>query len=139
VKRELDFAVEEGKIRLLAGTVVRRIGPLTATLQPVRYTGVEDLWEGTMDDYEADGEPFEVPCRFGFALLGHRADMRFLREIAGIELQPDGRPVADEIWETTVPGVFVAGSLCHPKIDIVLKLREQSAGVIRTIAGRFQF
>jgi thioredoxin reductase (NADPH) len=137
VKRDLDFAVDEGKLSLHAETIVTEIGPDSATLQPVCYTGTEDLWEGTMDDYEPAGEPFTVPCRFVFALLGHRADSPFLCEVLGLPLRPDGRPEVDlDTWETPVPNVFLAGSLADRTIDIVLKARTQAAGVVKTIARR---
>lgn len=39
-------------------------------------------------------------------------------------------------FETTVPNVFVAGSLAGSKIDIILTGREQAAGVVRRIAKK---
>jgi thioredoxin reductase (NADPH) len=137
VKRDLDFAVDEGRIDLRPETVVREIRPTCALLQPVRYTGTEDLWEGTMAEYEPAGEPVEVPCRFVFALLGHRPDSAFFRDVLGLPLRPDGRPKVDiQTWETPAPGVFLAGSLADRRIDIVLKAREQVAHVVDTISGR---
>ena len=135
VKRDLDFAVDEGKVDLRAGTVVTRVTPAAATLQPVRYTGTEDLWEGSMDDYEPNGEPCDVPCRFVFALLGHRPDTRFLAEVVGLPLRPDGRPAVDlRTWETPVPNVFLCGSLADRSIDVVLKARAQAPVVVAAIA-----
>lgn len=51
VKRDLAFAVEEEKLRLLTRTVVREIRKESVILQPVRYTGQDDLSEGTAADY----------------------------------------------------------------------------------------
>lgn len=137
VRRDLGFAVDEGKIDLRAETVVTRIGPRSATLQPVRYTGTEDLSEGTMKDYEATGDPCDVHCRFVFALLGHRPDAVFLRDVIGLPLAPDGRPEVDKgTWETPIPNVFLAGSLADRSIDIVLRIREQPVAVVRMIAER---
>jgi len=137
VKRDLDFAVDEGKVDLRANTIVAAIRPFEAGLQPVRYAGSEDLSEGTMDDYEPDGEPFAVPCRFVFALLGHRPDTRFFRETIGLPLRPDGRPeVNPKTWETPIPNVFLAGSLADRAIDVVLKLRTQATQVVATLASR---
>jgi thioredoxin reductase len=139
VKRDLDFAVDEGKIDLRAETVVAAVTPLCASLQPVRYTGAEDLSEGTMADYESAGEPFAVPCRFVFALLGHRPDRDFLGGVLGLPLRPDGRPEADRAtWETAIPNVFLVGSLADRKIDIVLRAREQAAEVVSTLATRLK-
>lgn len=139
VKRDLDFAVNEGKVDLRAGTVLAEIRPSAALLQPVRYTGTEDLWEGTVADYEPAGDPFEVPCRFVFALLGHRADTRFLAQTIGLPLRPDGRPEVDlETWETPLRNVFLAGSLADRSIDIVLRTRTQVAEVVETLAARLK-
>jgi len=134
VKRDLDFAVNERKIALHAETLVTEISPDSATLQPVRYTGAEDLWEGSAADYEPAGEPYTVSCRFVFALLGHRADSRFLGEVMGLPLRPDGRPEVDPTtWETPIPNVFLAGSLADRSIDIVLKARAQAASIIASM------
>lgn len=58
-------------------------------------------------------------------------------EQIGLCLEADGRPVRDpETYETTVPGVYVAGSLAGAGIDIVLATRDQASGVISRIADR---
>jgi thioredoxin reductase (NADPH) len=139
VRRDLGFAVNEGRVRLLCRHNVTRIGPRSVTAQPVRYTGRWDLWEGTAADYAPDGEPLEVPGRFVFALLGHRSDAAFLRDVMGLDLRGDGRPVCDETtWETPRENIFLAGSLCSVRLDIVLKIREQAAGVVAAIARRLR-
>ena len=139
VRRDLGFAVDEGKLDLRAETIVTEITPRSATLQPVRYTGTEDLWEGTMGDYERVGEPYLIPCRFVFALLGHRADSRFLADVMGLGLRDDGRPEAGrDTWETPIPNVFLAGSLADRTIDIVFRIRPQSEQVVAAIAERLR-
>lgn len=135
VKRDLDFAVQEGKVLLRDSTFVTEIGPTWATLRPVRYRGAEEFLEGSSRDYEPAGESYRIPCRFVFALLGHRADTRFLSEVLRLPLRPDGRPEADPgSWETALPRVYLAGSLADPAIDIVLRLREQTTALIAAIA-----
>ena len=80
-----------------------------------------------------------MPCRFVFALLGHRPDVCFLRELIGLETRPSGRPVVDmDTWETPLRNVFVCGSLADYSIDIVLKIRGQSEQVVDTIAERLK-
>ena len=139
VKRDLGFAVDEGRIRLHDNTVVREILPDRVILEPVRYTGSEDLTEGQMSDYENTGEQFELPARFVFALIGHRPDETFLRDIIGLDLRHDGRPACDlGSWETPARNIFLAGSLADPSIDIILKLREQAADVVDTLATRLR-
>lgn len=137
VKRDLAFAIQDGAIRLLANTAVCEIKAETALLQPVRYMGDEDLSEGDADNYTTTSDPFEIPARFVFSLIGHRPDTAFLSEVLGLDLQPSGRPVADATrWETSRPNIFVAGSLADHAIDIVLKLREQARQVVGEIAQR---
>ena len=118
--------------------MVTEIRPSSALLRPVTYTGGEDLSEGAADDYQFSGDEFEVPCRFVFSLIGHRPDTDFLGKVMGLELQQDGRPVTNrDTWETSTGGIFVAGSLADPGIDVVLGLREQAARVVETIRNRF--
>lgn len=137
VRRDLGFAVDEQKVRLFDETIVAEIAAQSAVLQPVRYVGEEDLSEGSASDYESVGSSFRVPCRFVFSLIGHRPDTIFLARTLGLDLQPDGRPVCDShSWETQCAGVFAAGSLADPGIDIVLRLREQAKSVVQTIAEK---
>lgn len=129
VVRDLEFAVNEKRLTLHTGVRVARIEPETAWLQPAEY-GLPD------EQAAATGEAFPVPARFVFALTGQQADTGLFEQM-GICLQADGRPVRDDAtFETTVPGVYVAGSLAGRKIDIILTGREQAAGVVHRIAER---
>lgn len=131
VVRDLEFAVKEKRLTLHAGVRVARIEPNTAWLQPSDYS--EDDANCT-----ATGEAFPVPARFVFALLGHRGDVSLFHRL-GISIERDGRPVRDPMtFETTVPNVFVAGSLAGSKIDIILTGREQAAGVVQRIAKKLR-
>ncbi|HZO90237.1 MAG TPA: NAD(P)-binding domain-containing protein, partial [Chthonomonadaceae bacterium] len=130
VVRDLEFAVNEKKVDLRTGMIVARIEPQVAWLQPAEYDPAHPLGG------RPTGEPYPVPARFVFALLGQRGDTTLFRKM-GLCLQPDGRPERDpETFETNVPGVFVAGSLAGGKIDIIVTAREQVAGVIHRIAER---
>lgn len=130
VVRDLEFAVKEGKVALHTGVVVSRIEPQTAWLQSAEY-----LTE-TRQTGQTTGDPYPIPARFVFALLGQQTHRGFLERM-GLCLEPDGRPTRDpETFETTVPGIYVAGSLAGEKIDIILTGREQTAGVVRRIAER---
>ena len=74
-----------------------------------------------------------VPCRQVFALLGADPDVGLLRAI-GADIAADGRPVYHpETFETTVPGLYVAGHLTralHLRRAIDLPRR-----TVRMIAG----
>jgi thioredoxin reductase (NADPH) len=139
VKRDLTFAVEEGNVALFANTLVKEIRPEETILQPVRYTGSEELSEGSLLDYEPDGDPFSIKARFVFALIGHMPEPEFLEETLGLRLNLDGRPECDpRTWETGIDNIFVAGSLASPSIDVVAGLRVQAADVVRNIAKRLK-
>lgn len=128
VIRDLEFAVEEGKLTLHSGVIVSRIEPGQAWLQPADY--LPDHPQGGVPA----GSPFPVPARFVFALLGHRGDATLYTRL-GLCLDPDGRPQTNpETFETNVPGIYVAGSLAGQKIDIILRGREQAASVVRRVA-----
>jgi thioredoxin reductase (NADPH) len=130
VVRDLEFAVEEKRLTLHSGVRVARIEPDRTWLQPAVYTEDES-------DCRPTGEEFAVPARFVFALLGQRADPSLFQQL-GLGIEPDGRPARDaETFETSVPNVFVAGSLAGSKIDIIIRGREQ-AGVVKRIADRLR-
>lgn len=129
VVRDLEFAVKEKRLELHTGVRLEHIEPATAWLQPADYLGRDKEGSPT-------GEPYPIPARFVFALLGQRSDTRLFR-LLDLCVEPDGRPARDpQTFETNVPNVFVAGSLAGEKIDIILTGREQAAGVIRRIAER---
>ena len=131
VVRDLEFAVEEKKLALHTGVRVERIEADTVWLQPAEYIS-RDM-EG-----RPTGDPYPVPARFVFALLGQRADATLFHQI-GLCIEPDGRPSRDpETYETNIPNIFVAGSLAGDKIDIILTGREQAGGVVRRIADRLR-
>lgn len=57
-----------------------------------------------------EGETFEIPSDYVFAMTGYHPDHTFLKKI-GIEIdEENGRPnYNDETMETNVPGLFIAG------------------------------
>jgi thioredoxin reductase (NADPH) len=77
----------------------------------------------------------EVPCDHIFALIGADPDTRLLRQ-AGAEIASDGRPVYSSSFETTVPGLYVAGHVTremHMKnaIDVGRQVVEHIAPKVR--------
>ena len=131
VVRDLDFAVQDGKVALHTGVRVARIEPSATWLQPAEYSA---------DDMEGQpaGDAYPVPARAVFALIGQRGDTSLFHQL-GLNVEPDGRPQRNpETFETTVPNVFVAGSLAGSKIDIIITGRAQAAGVVQRIAERLR-
>jgi len=131
VVRDLELAVADKRLTLITGVRVARIEPDVAWLQPAEYGDSET-------DIQASGEPYAVPARFVFALLGQHGDPSLFRTL-GLCIEPDGRPARNpDTFETNIPNVFVAGSLAGSKIDIILTGRAQAAGVVRRIAERLK-
>ena len=95
VREPLEQAQAEGRLDLLTSAEVVEILPDSATLQ-------------ILDSVRP--ELVTVPCDHLFALIGADPDVRLL-EGAGAEIAADGRPVYSDEFETTVPGLFVAGHL----------------------------
>ena len=130
VVRDLQFAVDDKRVALHTGVYVSRIEPQQTWLQPFAYDA-EHPERG-----QVSGEPYPVLARFVFAVIGQKADTRFFDHL-GLCIEPDGRPSRNsDTFETTVPNIYVAGSLAGEKIDIIIRAREQTAQVIRTIADR---
>ncbi len=130
--RDLEFAAEEKKLALHTGVIVARIEPQAAWLQTAEYDPGHPLGS------RPTGEPYPVPARFVFALLGQRGDLSLFRRL-GLCPGPDGRPARNPAtFETNVPGVYVAGSLAGDKLGLILAGRAQTAGVIHRIAERIR-
>ncbi|MFY9610652.1 MAG: NAD(P)-binding domain-containing protein [Blastocatellia bacterium] len=89
----LEAASRSGDLRVLTSTEIIEIRPRSALLRSTR----------------GDITTWEVDCDHIFALIGADPDTRLL-ETAGARIADDGRPVySPETFETTVPGLFVAG------------------------------
>ena len=132
VVRDLEFAVEENRLTLQTGVIVSRIEPDTAWLQPAEYDPLQAA--GGLPT----GEPYPIPARFVFAMLGQYGDPGFFESI-GLCLEPDGRPIRDpETYETQIPGLYLVGSLAGQKIDIIIRSRVQTEEVVRRIAERLK-
>jgi thioredoxin reductase (NADPH) len=90
---DIENRVRAGQVRALFGSTVREFRERRATVQTAR--GVE-----------------EVGFDFAFVLIGYQPDSCFL-ESAGIRVDPLtlGPACNPDTFETTIPGLFVAGSV----------------------------
>lgn len=95
VREPLERAASEGLIDIILASEVVEIRPRSVLLR-------------VMSDVEA--EIIEIECHHVFALIGADPDLRLLRQ-AGAEIAADGRPIYTDEFETTVPGLYVAGHL----------------------------
>lgn len=91
LKPDFDNRVKEGSIRLLLGARVKEIGLRSLTLVHA-------------------GSSQTIPADFVIVHIGYRATDGLLRE-AGVRFDEQGdQPVLSETYETSRPGLFVAGS-----------------------------
>lgn len=93
VREPLERAASEGRIEIILSSRVMEIYSETALLQIERGNARNMV---------------EIPCDHIFALIGADPDVELLRQ-AGADIASDGRPVYSENYETTVPGLYVAG------------------------------
>ena len=132
VLRDLNFFVEEGKIKLIPAARVSCVEPHQAWLEPFEYDKAKERCGMPV------GKPYAVPARFVFSLTGQKSDTDFLKKI-GLCVGEDGRPANDpETLETNLPNVFVSGSLADRKIDIIITSRQRVEETVNLIAARLQ-
>lgn len=93
VLEPLERAASENKITILTSASIEEIHSNSARLRITR---------------DQPNELVDVDCDHIFALLGADPDVRLLQQ-AGAAIAADGRPAYSIDYETTVPGLFVAG------------------------------
>lgn len=91
VRPDIENRIKSGAIPAYMSTNILAINPTTVTL-------------------EKDGQTFEIPNDFVFALTGYSPDQSILRGL-GVSIDPDtGKPTHnEETMETNVPGLFLVG------------------------------
>jgi thioredoxin reductase (NADPH) len=95
VEPDIENRIQEGSITAHRNVDVVEITPEEAL--------VED---------RASGERTALPCDFVLAMTGYEPDTTLI-ENAGAEVDHDtGKPILNERLESTVPGLYVAGTLC---------------------------
>jgi thioredoxin reductase (NADPH) len=122
LKPDFENRVKEGAIKLWLNAVVQQIGEREVTVSvetggssPVVGTGGSSPVVGTGGSSlgeEAGGSSqiTAIPADFVVVLIGYRAVDQLLRD-AGVKFAANGdQPVLSESYETSLPGLFVAGS-----------------------------
>lgn len=99
LKPDFENRVKEGSIRLILNAEVREITP-TEVIVERRAPGSGHPNEGRLG----------VRADFVIVLIGYRAVDRLLREAGARFGGEDDAPVLSEAFETSIPGLFVAGS-----------------------------
>jgi bacillithiol disulfide reductase len=93
VQEPLERLESEGRIEIIRSSRVVEIYSESALLEVAGNNATDVI---------------EVSCDHIFALIGADPDMDLLRK-AGAQIASDGRPVYSDDYETTIPGLYVAG------------------------------
>ena len=118
VREPLERAASEGLIVIMLDSEVIEILPRSVLLRVAR---------------DEKAKMIEIECDHIFALIGADPDLGLLQEV-GAEIASDGRPVYTDEFETTVPGLYVAG---HVTRELHMKNAiETGRKVIDHIASR---
>jgi len=118
VREPLERAASQGLIDIMLDSEIIEIRPRTVLLRVVRNTKACAI---------------EIECDHIFALIGADPDVGLLQE-AGADIDSDGRPIYTDEFETTVPGLFVAG---HVTRELHMKNAiETGRKVVNYIAAR---
>ncbi|PNY82932.1 YpdA family putative bacillithiol disulfide reductase [Deinococcus koreensis] len=91
VRPDLENRIKEGSVAAQFNSRVVEIHPEHVTVQ------------------REDGTTWDLPTHYTFALTGYRPDLSFLSGLA-LATHPDECLVLSEHYESSVPGLFVAGS-----------------------------
>ena len=121
VEPDIENRIKEGSVRAYRNCAVLEIGMDDVTIQT------------------KSGEIVQVPNDFVLAMTGYEPDTTLL-ESTGAEVdRATGKPVLDASLETTVPGIFVAGTLCagcEANVVFVENSREHGPTIVRRILGK---
>lgn len=105
------------------------------------YRNCEVLEIG-MDDVSIraeSGDIVRVDNDFVLAMTGYEPDTALLESTGAIVDRATGKPVLDRCHETSVPGIFVAGTLCagcEANVVFVENSREHGPAIVRRILAR---
>ncbi len=106
-----------------------------------RNTAVEAIYPDEADLRDASGNRFTIPNDFVLAMTGYEPDTTLL-EGAGAEVDPaTGKPVLTEHLESTVPGLYVCGTLTagmDSNVAFVENSREHAAPIVNHILTKSQ-
>lgn len=121
VEPDIENRIKEGSIQAYRNCAVLEVGMDDVTIQT-------EL-----------GEIVHVPNDFVLAMTGYEPDTTLL-ESTGAEVdRATGKPVLDDALETTVPGIFVAGTLCagcEANVVFVENSRDHGPAIVARILGK---
>jgi thioredoxin reductase (NADPH) len=101
-----------------------------------------EVAEIRMDDVVlrgADGRLIEVPNDFVLAMTGYEPDTRLIESTGAVVDQETKKPVLSADFESTVPGLYIAGTLCagcEANVVFVENSREHGPRIIEHILAK---
>jgi glutamate synthase (NADPH/NADH) small chain len=132
----VSSAHEEGGERVYAVSTERFLGDDTGRVRALRMHEVK-FGNGKFERIE--GTDVELPCELVLLAMGFLGPPRAgLLEQLGVELDARGNVARNAGWETSVPGVFVAGDMGRGQSLIVWAIaegRSAAAAVDRYLSG----
>lgn len=121
VEPDIENRIKEGSIRAFRNCEVLEIGFDDVTIRT------------------ESGEIVQVTNDFVLAMTGYEPDTSLLESTGARVDRATGKPVLDDAHETTVPGVFVAGTLCagcEANVVFVENSRDHGPAIVRRIVER---
>lgn len=121
VEPDIENRIKEGSIQAYRNCEVLEIGMDDATLRT------------------ESGDIVHVSNHFVLAMTGYEPDTTLLESTGAIVDRATGKPVLDEAHETTVLGIFVAGTLCagcEANVVFVENSRDHGPAIVRRIQAR---
>jgi len=118
VEPDIENRIKEGSIRCFRNSVVETIGMDAVQVRT------------------ADGELVSVPNDFVLAMTGYEPDTSLLESTGATVDRATGKPILSDAHETTVPGVYVAGTLCagcEANVVFVENSREHGPAIVSHI------
>lgn len=121
VEPDIENRIKEGSIQCFRNSEVEHIGMDEVTIRT------------------AAGETVSVPNDFVLAMTGYEPDTTLLESTGADVERATGKPVLTDAHETTVPGIYVAGTLCagcESNVVFVENSREHGPAIVDHIQAR---
>lgn len=121
VEPDIENRIKEGSIRCYRNAEVEEIRPDEVRIRT------------------AGGDRAEVPNDFVLAMTGYEPDTRLVEDAGAVIDHACGKPRLTDSLETTVPGLYVAGTLCagqESNVVFVENSRDHGPIIVRDILCR---
>jgi thioredoxin reductase (NADPH) len=121
IEPDIENRIREGSIRCYRCTSIVEIQPDAVVLE------------------HANGERSTIPNDFVLAMTGYEPDTRLLENL-GVDIDRScGKPALSADFETSVPGLYVAGTLCagqESNVVFVENSREHGPAIVNAIVAK---